>query len=92
MYRLPPLFFKALGKEQETSEEEMKNSTLAEEQENVKCPKGKQFKIISHVVVNSLLLYSVPINKFIIFIKVDSGKSRAVSIPGGRKRKSKLVK
>ena len=42
-----PFIFKALGKEQETSEEEVRKSTLAEEKEE--SPKGKRCKIISLV-------------------------------------------
>ena len=75
----------------------MRKSTLAEEKEE--SPKGKRCKIISQsyvsstgcntkVVLNSLLPKSLPINNFSIF-KVDSGSSRAVSIPGARKRKKR---
>ena len=92
-----PFIFKDLGKEQEASEEEVRKRFLAEEKEE--SPKGKRCKIISHpfvrstgcntnVVLNSLLPNSLPINNFSIF-KVDSGNSRAVSIPGGRKREKR---
>ena len=74
----------------------MRNSTLSEEKQETL--KGKRFIIISppdvssigcniNVVVNSLLPYSLPINRFSIF-KVDFGNSHAVSIPGGRKGKN----
>ena len=85
-----PFIVKALGKKQETSEEEVRKSTVTQRRiENVQSPQWKRSKILSppdvsssrchtNVAFNSLLPYKLPIHNFSIFKVYSSNQGGAL--------------